>query len=91
MNENLIGRRVRITSDNLGAMPKAGGRMVERTFPAGTVATVAVKLPEDDRFKDWYGLEVDDDPTIYIPAHVSMFEPQDAASVAMDETLRRLP
>lgn len=73
--DDLIGKQVRTTAHNLGAMSKAGGRMVERTFSAGTIATVTLKLPEkDERFTRWYALEVEDDPTIYIPAHVSMFE-----------------
>lgn len=69
-----IGARVRTTSDNLGAMSKASSRMVERTFPAGSELTVTLKLPEDERFTDWYALETEDDPSIYVPAHMSMFE-----------------
>lgn len=74
---DLLGERVRVTVDNMGAVSKRTGRMTSDSYPAGTEATVVLQLPDsgDGRMVGWWALELDDDPAVYIPAHVSMFEP----------------
>lgn len=73
---DLTGKRVRITVDNMGAVSKQTGRMTATTYPNGTEATVVIQLPDsnDGRMVGWWALELDDDASVYIPAHVSMFE-----------------
>lgn len=76
MTEPTIGARVKITSNALGAISKDGPAtgFVERTFGKGDELTIVLRLPRMGERDDWYALEPDDDATIYVPAHVSMFE-----------------
>lgn len=73
---DLLGKRVKTVTDNMGAVSKQTGRMTSDSYPAGTEATVVLQLHDSDdgRMVGWWALELDDDPTVYIPAHVSMFE-----------------
>ena len=74
--DELIGKPVRLTIGNMGAMTKDGSAryFTDRHFgPDDLGLTVAAKMPEHFGW-GWYALDVSDDPNLYIPAHVDMFE-----------------